>query len=101
MSAPFANRSLVIIGLITGVITIGSNLVTMGELKGNFSAILAQHSKELEQEQALNRRQDESIANLKTTQQVIESRLHGISSNIGREPGKVAQKLNEANEVED
>lgn len=101
MSAPFANRSLVVIGLITGVITIGSNLVTMGELRGNFAAVLAQHSKELETEQNANRRQDEAIAGLKTSQMIIESKLHGISTNIGRVPGKVAQKLNSGdNEIE-
>lgn len=45
MSRLTQSSLLVTIGLITGAITIGSNLLTLGELKGQIKTVIDQHDK--------------------------------------------------------
>jgi hypothetical protein len=84
MSTRIESRILLVLGVITALLTIGSNLLTLGELKGTVMAQLKSHDERLDIHEAHITTQAEEIA-------VIKGRLSGITSRPGTVPTKVAE----------
>ncbi len=86
MSDRAKNHILIICGLVTASVTVLIQVVGLGDLKGQVMNILATHEHRLNTVEGETKVQGKQITN-------IEGRLHGIASQIGRVPGKVATKL--------
>lgn len=92
MSTRIESRILLIMGVITALLTIGSNLLTLGELKGTVMSQLKAHEERLGIHEAHISTQAEEIAEIK-------GKLSGISSQVGQIPNKVAAALKSKNET--
>lgn len=86
MSTRIESRILLIMGVITALLTIGSNLLTLGELKGTVTSQLKTHEERLGIHETHISQQAEDIA-------TIKGKLSGISSQMGLIPNKVANAI--------
>ena len=86
MSTRIESRILLILGVVTALLTIGSNLLTLGELKGTVTAQLKAHEDRLGIHESHISAQSEEIA-------LIKGKLSGISSQMGMIPNKVANAI--------
>ena len=75
--------------------TLALQLLGIGELKGTMTTLLTEHGKNIEKAhsdikelQQWDKQQDHEIAEIK-------GKLHGIASQVGKVPGRVAAKLEE------
>jgi len=86
MSDTTKNQVLIVLGIVTSLGTIGGTMVQVGSLKGEIIARVNQHETQLghhgEQIEVLR----ENVADLK-------ARVHGVASQVGKVPGRVAAKL--------
>ena len=87
MSDRNQNRLLTILGIITAAGTVLIQVLSLGELKGQVQTVISQHGATLSQHSSSISKHGEEIAEIK-------GKLHGIASQVGRMPGKVAAKLN-------
>lgn len=88
MSDRTQNRLLLILGLATAVITIAVQIGSVGELKGKIETVITAHEHRLS---VLENHRDEAAKEISE----IKGRLHGIASQVGRLPSKVATSLRE------
>lgn len=90
MSATAQSRILVILGIVTATLTIGSNFMTLGELKGIVQTKLSAHDHALDLQANELSQHGKEIAEIK-------GKLHGIASQVGKMPARVAQQIKGAN----
>lgn len=102
MSDRAKNHALVFLGIITCLITVTTQFVKVGELKGivetKLDGMRDLHIEAASRISIHERRISDTegdVKALKSNVSNIESRLHGIASQVGRVPSKVAAKLNE------
>lgn len=86
MSATLQSRILVFLGVITATLTIASNVMTLGELKGIVQTKLSVHEHTLDLQANEISQHGKEIAEIK-------GKLHGIASQVGKMPARVAQQL--------
>lgn len=68
--------------------TIAVQVLGVGEMKGEVMTLLRLHSSELVSLQESDRQQDREISEIK-------GKLHGIASQVGKVPSRVAAKISE------
>jgi outer membrane murein-binding lipoprotein Lpp len=85
MSDGMKNQSLIILGIVTSVLTIGGTMLTVGSLKGELITKVNEHARVLEHHDAKLDRLNTDVTDLK-------ARVHGVASQVGRLPGQVAAK---------
>lgn len=88
MSAAAQNRVLLSLGIITALITIGIQIGSVGELKGKIETVIGSHEKRIN---SLEESQNDASKEISE----IKGRLHGIASQVGKVPGKVAAAVKE------
>lgn len=86
MSERHKNHVLLILGVVTALVTICIQLLSVGELKGKVETVIGQHESRIGGIEGDVKRQGSAISN-------IEGRLHGIATQIGKVPGRVASKI--------
>ncbi|MHB1082576.1 MAG: hypothetical protein ACYC67_24500 [Prosthecobacter sp.] len=86
MSEGAKNQSLIILGVITSVMTIGGTMLTVGSLKGELITRVNEHARVLEHHDAKLDRLGTDVTDLK-------ARMHGVASQVGTLPGKVASQM--------
>lgn len=86
MSDRNQNRLLTILGIITAVVTIFVQVVSIGELKGKIETVVSVHEHRLD---AHDGKLDEHTKDISE----IKGKLHGIASQVGRVPGRVVEKI--------
>lgn len=86
MSDRQKNHVLILLGIITSVGTIGGNMVQVGSIKGELIARVNEHEKKLTHHNDQIEVLRDSVADLK-------ARVHGVASQVGKVPGRVAAKL--------
>jgi len=91
MSDRLKNHALIMLGIISAVITIGIQVLSVGELKGKIETVIGAHENRIGNVETQVRTHSSSISN-------IEGRLHGIASQIGKLPNKVTQKINDTDD---
>ena len=74
------------LGVITATLTIASNVMTLGEIKGIMQTKLSAHDHELDLQANEISQHGKEIAEIK-------GKLHGIASQMGKMPSRVAQQL--------
>lgn len=100
MSERHKNHVMIILGVITAFVTVCVQMVSVGDLKGTLTTSLA----DLKEVHADVRRRvdghearlgstEGDVKSLKNNVSNIESRLHGIATQIGKVPNKVAAKI--------
>ena len=89
MSDRAQNRLLLILGIISAVVTIGVQIGSVGELKGKIDAVITSHEHRLTN---LESHRDEASKEISE----IKGRLHGIASQVGKVPGRVAAAVKPA-----
>ena len=94
MSDQRRNLSLFWIAVIGATISTVTVIMQVGELKGILQHTVSAHGAEITSLKQDIRTHDQAISDLRTGQRVIESRMHGLSSQIGKVPSKVAQAIN-------
>ena len=85
MSDRAKNHALILLGIISAVVTIGIQVLSVGELKGRIETVIGMHEARISSVESEVRNHANSIS-------TIEGRLHGIATQIGKLPGKVAAK---------
>lgn len=90
MSDPAKNKSLVILGTITALGTICIQLIQVGSLTGRVETVIDVHERRIGGIEDDVKAQGKSISE-------IEGRLHGIASQVGKVPGRVAARLENDN----
>lgn len=95
MSDQQTNRFLAILGVVTATCTILAIILGIGSMKGEYQEKVAHLEASININQARNDEQDRDIRKLAAATANIEGRLHGIASQVGKLPGKIAAKLNE------
>lgn len=80
----------VLLGIVTSVLTIGGTMLTVGDLKGSIITTINEHSKKLDHH-------DDKLDQLSTDVTDLKARIHGIASQVGKVPGRVAAKLEDNN----
>ncbi len=91
MSAAAQNRVLLTLGILTAAITVFIQVASVGELKGKIETVIGAHEKRLTD---LEHHRDEASKEISE----IKGRLHGIASQVGKVPGKVAAAVKEEEE---
>ncbi len=86
MSQLVQNRILVILGVITASATVIIQVMSVGELKGQIQTVIQHHGQALDQHSTAITKHGEEIAEIK-------GKLHGIASQVGKVPGKVAERM--------
>lgn len=86
MSDRSKNNTLVLLGIITALATFFIQVVSVGELKGRVETVIDAHQRTLVAHDA---KLDEHTKDISE----IKGKLHGIASQVGRVPGKVANAL--------
>ena len=86
MSDSKKNHILILLGIITSVLTIGGTMMQVGDLKGQIVTTIAEHAKKLDHH-------DQQIDSLRGDVSDIKASIHGISSQVGKLPGKVAATI--------
>lgn len=102
MSDRAKNHALILLGIVTALITVFTQIVKVGEIKGIVETKL-ESMRELHAESASRLTNHErriadtegDVKALKSNVSSIESRLHGIASQVGKVPAKVAAKLSD------
>lgn len=88
MSATAQNRVLLVLGIVTACVTVFIQVASVGELKGKIETVIGTHGDRLN---SLEKSRDESTKEISE----IKGRLHGIASQVGKVPGKVAAAVKE------
>lgn len=89
MSDRAKNHALILLGIVSAVLTIGVQVLCVGELKGRIETVIVAHENRLGTVETEVRHHANSIS-------TIEGRLHGIASQIGKLPNKLkVQQLTE------
>lgn len=86
MSDRAQNRLLLILGMITTIVTIAVQIGSVGELKGKIETVITTHEHRLT---TLESHRDEAAKEIGE----IKGRLHGIASQVGKLPNKVATTI--------
>ncbi|MBK8093065.1 MAG: hypothetical protein IPK32_14020 [Verrucomicrobiaceae bacterium] len=86
MSDKHQRNTLFIMGILGLLGTIAVQVLGVGEMKGEVMTLLRLHSSELVSLQESDRQQDREISEIK-------GKLHGIASQVGQVPSRVAAKL--------
>lgn len=82
------NYILLCVSLIVGIITVCATMLQIGSLKGQITQRIADHEIRLGQHQNKIETLSDSVIDLK-------ARIHGIASQVGKMPSKVAAKVME------
>jgi hypothetical protein len=86
MSDRAQNRLLTILGIITAAITIGVQWMSLGEIKGKLETVVNMHDRRLDAAEGKIDDHAKDIAEIK-------GKLHGIASQVGKVPGRVAERI--------
>lgn len=90
MSAQVHNRTLTLLGILTAIVTVSVQISSVGELKGTVLALLARHTEDIREIKPRLDAHEKAIS-------TIEGRLHGIATQVGKLPNKVANSMKDNN----
>lgn len=86
MSDRQKNQALIVLGIITYVCGFGSTLIKVGSLKGEIISKVNEHTKQLDSHAVKIDSLHDDVTDLKV-------RIHGVASQAGKVPGRVAAKI--------
>lgn len=86
MSDLAQNRLLTILGIITAVVTVAVQILSVGEIKGKIETVVRVHERRLD---AAEGKIDENTKDIAE----IKGKLHGVASQVGKVPGRVVDKI--------
>lgn len=81
------------LGFLTFVMTVGGVTIQVGSFKGQIQTTLADHKERI-------LKHDTDIDHLRGDVSDIKARIHGVASQIGKLPNKVAEKVTQTYEQE-
>lgn len=88
MSNSTQQRLLVFCGIATAAGTLAVQVMGFGELKGQIQTVIQTHSTLIEAHTNTINRHSEEIAEIK-------GKLHGIATQVGKMPSRIASKISE------
>lgn len=91
MSESQKNQSLIFLGILTSLMTVGGTMITVGSLKGELITKVNEHARVLSLHDTKLDRFGNDISDLK-------ARVHGVASQVGKLPGQIVSKLQEVEE---